>query len=178
MSAIIYYILSLTEFILVISVGIALVSIGLYYMSNKFNLKFINVYGFFSSMDEISLLMLTSAILKEITLVYCVVKISSFSMILLYIFSIYCFAYAFFTFKVTAFIKELVVGAVEYLIIFFLSLLSSFLVEVRYSEMVKYYIFILSAILISCSIFFFARNLSFILANDKNVRRNLIEKNY
>ena len=174
MSLIFYYILHLVEYLLVISGGIALVSFLLYYISNRFNMKFINIYGFFTSMDDISLVLLSCSILKEITLVYCILKLSNFSNIYLYIFLIFCFTFAFFSFKVSIFIKEITIGATEYLIIYFLNLLSSFLVEVQYSQMVVYYIWILSAILICCSIYFFARNLSFIVTKNKNVRRNLI----
>ena len=65
-----YYVLQLVEFILVILSGIALASFFFYYISDNFNLKFINMYGFFSSMDDCSLIMLSSATLKEITLLY------------------------------------------------------------------------------------------------------------
>ena len=176
MNLIFYYILQLVEFLLVISIGISLVSFLLYYISNRFNIKFINIYGFFTSMDDFSLILLASSILKQITLVYCIVKLSNFSIIYLYIFLIFCFTFAFFSFKISIFIKELLIGGTEYLIIYFLSLLSSFLVEVQYSKMVVYYIWILSGILICCSIYFFARNLSFIVMRDKNVRRNLIAR--
>ena len=176
MSLIFYYILQLVEFLLVISVGIALVSFFLYYISNRFNKKFINLYGFFTSMDDFSLILLSSTILKQITLIYCVIKLNDFSSIYLYIFLIFCFTYAFFSFNIFAFIKELIVGVIEYLIIYFLSLLSSFLVEVQYSRLVVYYIWILSGILICCSIYFFARSLSFIVTRDNNVRRNLVVK--
>lgn len=174
MSAILYYILSLFEYLLIITIGISIVSFFLYHISDNFNLKYINFYGFFNSMDDFSLIMLSSCILKEITLVYCILKISSFSQIYLYIFLIMGFVYAFFSFKIPVFIKEFSISGIEYLIVYFLSLLSSFLVEVKYSQMVVYYIWILSAILISCSIFFFMRNIAAILARDKNVRRNLI----
>jgi len=174
MSLFFYHTLSLVEFLLVVSIGIALVSILLHYLSNNFNIKLINIYGFFSNMDNFSLLLLSSAILKEITLVYCIIKLSDFKILYLYIFLVFCFIYAFFSFKVSIFIKELVVGGIEYLIIYFLNLLSSFLVEVRYSEMVEYYIWMLSIVLACCSIYFFARNLSAIVERDKHVRRNLI----
>jgi len=176
MNLVFYYILQSVEYLLVISVGIALVSFLLYYLSNKFNLKFINVYGFFSSMDDFSLIMLSSAILKEITLIYCILKLGDSSNLYLYIFLIFCFIYAFFSFKILVFIKELVIGGTEYLIIYFLKLLTSFLVDVKYSTMVEYYIWILSGILICCSIYFFARNLFTIVIRDKHVRRNLIDR--
>lgn len=176
MNLIFYYILQSVEYLLVVSVGIALVSFLLYYLSNKFNLKFINVYGFFSSMDDFSLIMLSSSILKEITLIYCVQKLSDSSNLYLYIFLIFCFFYAFFSFKISVFIKELIVGSTEYLIIYFLKLLTSFLVDVKYSSMVQYYIWILSGILIFCSVYFFARNLSTIVTRNKHVRRNLIDR--
>lgn len=175
-SIVLYYILELVEYLFIILLGISIVSFFLFYISNKFNLKFINYYGFLSSMDDFSLLMLSSAILKEITLVYCILKISSFSQIYLYIFIILAFIYAFFSFKIGIFIKEIVISGIEYLIIYFLSLLSSFLVEVRHSDMVVYYIWILSAILIGCSIYFFVKNISTILYRDNNVRRNYIEE--
>ena len=127
-------------------------------------------------MDDFSLIMLSSCILKEITLVFCILKISSFSQIYLYIFLVMGFVYAFFSFKISIFIKEFTITGIEYLIIYFLSLLSSFLVEVKYSQMVVYYIWILSAILISCSIHFFIKNIATILSRDKNVRRNLINE--
>lgn len=176
MNLIFYYILQLVEFLLVISVGISLVSFLLYYISSRFNMKFINVYGFFASMDDFSLILLSCSILKQITLIYCIVKLSSFTPIYLYIFVIFSFTYAFFSFRVFTFLKELVICVIEYLIIYFLSLLSSFLVEVQFSKMVVYYIWILSGILICCSIYFFTRNLAFIVTRNKNVRRNLIAK--
>lgn len=176
MSLIFYYILQLVEFLLVVSIGISIVSFILYYISNKFNTKFINLYGFFNSMDDFSLILLSSAILKEITLIYCIFKLSNFSVLYLYIFLIFCFIYSFFSFKIVTFIKEIIIGGTEYLIIYFLSLLSSFIVEVQYSQMVIYYIWILSGILICCSLYFFVRNLSFIVTKNKNVRRNLIAK--
>lgn len=176
MNLIFYYILQSVEYLLVISIGIALVSFLLYYLSNKFNLKFINVYGFFSSMDDFSLIMLSSTILKEITLIYSIFKLSSSTNLYLYIFLIFCFIYAFFSFKISIFIKELVVGGIEYLIIYFLKLLTSFLVDVKYSTMVEYYIWILSGILVCCSIYFFARNLSTIVTKNRHVRRNLIDR--
>ncbi len=176
MNLIFYYILQLVEFILVISCGIALVSFIFYYLSSRFNLKFINIYGFFTGMDDFSLIMLACAILKEITLIYCIFKLSDSSNLYLYVFLVLCFTYAFFSFNVLTFTKELLLGVTEYLIIYFLNLLSLFLVEVRQSKMVEYYIWILSAILIACSIYFFARNLSSIVAKDKNVRRNLIAR--
>ena len=176
MNLIFYYILQLVEYLLIISCGIALVSFVFHYLSNNFNVKFINVYGFFTSMDDFSLIMLSCAILKEITLIYCIFKLSNFSELYLYIFLVLCFTYAFFTFKIFTFAKELLLGMIEYLIIYFLNLLSSFLVDVRQSKMVEYYIFILSAILIACSIYFFAKNLAYIVAKDKNVRRNLIAR--
>lgn len=176
MSIIFYYILQLVEFLLVISIGISLVSFILYYLSSKFNIKFINVYGFFSGMDDASLILLSCSILKQITLIYCIFKLSNFSVLYLYIFLIFSFTYSFFTFKVSTFIKEIMVGGIEYLILYFLSLLSSFLVEVQYSRLVIYYIWILSGILICCSLYFFVRNLSFIITRNKNVRRNLIAR--
>ena len=174
MSLIFYYILQSVEYLLVISLGITLVSFLFYYLSNTFNLKYINVYGFFSNMDDFSLIMLSSAILKEITLLYCLVKLSDSTNLYLYIFLVFCFIYAFFSFKILIFIKELVIGGTEYLIIYFLKLLTSFLVDVKYSTMVQYYIWILSGILICCSVYFFARNLYTIVTRDKHVRRNLI----
>jgi len=175
-SAIVYYILELAEYLFIILTGITIISFCMFFLSNKFNLKFINFYGFFSSLDDVSLIMLASSILKEITLIYCVIKISSFSLVYLYIFVIFAFIYAFFSFKVGIFIKEILTSSIEYLIIYFLSLLSSFLVEVRHSDMVVYYIWILSIILIGCSIYFFVKNVSFILYRNKNVRRNFIEE--
>ena len=74
MNLIFYYILQLVEFLLVISCGIALVSFVFYYISSNFNIKFINIYGFFTGMDDFSLIMLSCAILKEITLIYCIFK--------------------------------------------------------------------------------------------------------
>ena len=174
-SAFLYYILQLSEFLLIILLGISIISFFLFYMSNKFNLKFISFYGFFSSMDDFSLLMLSSSILREITLIYCILKISSFSSIYLYIFIIFAYIYAFFSFNIGTFIKETIISGIEYLIVYFLSLLSAFLVEVRHSEMIVYYIWILSIILIGCSIYFFVRNIASILYRDKNVRRNYIE---
>ncbi len=176
MSTILYYILNLFEYLLIIPICISIVSFFLYYISDNFNLKYINFYGFFTSMDDFSLIMLSSCILKEITLVFCILKISSFSQIYLYIFLVMGFVYAFFSFKISIFIKEFTITGIEYLIIYFLSLLSSFLVEVKYSQMVVYYIWILSAILISCSIHFFIKNIATILSRDKNVRRNLINE--
>lgn len=176
MNLIFYYILQLVEFLLVVSVGISLVSFLLYYISNRFNIKFINVYGFFASMDDFSLILLSCSILKQITLIYCIIKLSNFTPIYLYIFVILSFTYAFFSFNVFTFIKEIFICVVEYLIIYFLSLLSSFLTEVQFSKLVVYYIWILSGILICCSIYFFARNLSFIVTRNKNVRRNLIAR--
>lgn len=171
-----YYILQLVEFLIVISLGIALVSFFFYYISNNFNLKFINMYGFFSSMDDFSLIMLSSAILKEITLVYSIIKLNDPTNLYLYIFLVFCFTYAFFSFKVLTFTKELLIGMIEYLILYFLKLLSSFLVEVQQSTLVEYYIWIISIILIACSIYFFARNLYAIVIRHKSVRRNLIAK--
>ena len=176
MNLIFYYILQSVEYLLVISIGIALVSFFLYYLSSKFNLKFINVYGYFSSMDDFSLIMLSSAILKEITLLYNLFKLSDSSNLYLYVFLIFCFTYAIFSFKISIFLKEIIIGGIEYLIIYFLKLLTSFLVDVKYSIMVRYYIWILSGILICCSIYFFARNLSTIVARNKHVRRNLIDR--
>lgn len=177
MSSLIYYILEISQFAIIILVGISLISFVLYHISNTFNKKHINIYGFFMSLDDISLVMLSSSILKEITLIYCVFNTSRLSMIYLYIFLIISFTYAFFSFNVVVFIKEFVISAVEYLIIYFFSLLSSFLVDVKYSKIVIYYIYILSAILVSCSIYFFARNLSYIISKDSHVRRNMIGKN-
>lgn len=174
-SVLIYYILQIAEYSLIILLGITVGSFFLYHISSKFNLKYIKFYGFFSSMDDFSLIMLSSAILKEITLIYCIFTISSFSQIFLSIFTIFTFIYAFFSFKIGTFIKEAIIGAIQYLIIYFLSLLSSFLIEVRHSEMIVCYIWILSAILIGCSIYFFVKNISYILFRDKNVRRNFIE---
>ena len=176
MNLIFYYILSLVEFLVVISVGIAGVSFLLYYFSNKFNFKYINLYGFFSRMDDISLIMLSSTILKEITLVYCIIKLNDFSVLYLYVFLIFCFIYGFFSFKILIFIKEILIGITEYLIIYFLSLLSAFLVDVKYSKIVIYYIWILSIVLICCSIYFFTRNLFTIVKKNQHVRRNLIVK--
>lgn len=176
MSLIFYYILQSVEYLLVISIGVALVSFLLYYLSNKFNLKYINVYGFFSSMDDFSLIMLSCAILKEITLIYCIFNLNVSNNLYLYIFLIFSFLYAFFSFKIYIFVKEVVIGGIEYLIIYFLKLLSSFIVEVKHSNMVEYYIWILSGILICCSIYFFARNLSAIVIRNKHVRRNLIDR--
>lgn len=176
MTLVLYYIFVMIEFLIVTTVGIAIVSIFLHHISDTFNLKYINFYGFFSKIDDISLIMLSSSILKEIALIYCVVKISSFSSIYLYVFVIFCFTYAFFSFKVSTFIKEIVISAVEYLIIYFLSLLSLFLVEVRHSQMVVYYIWILSILLIVCSIFLFVRSISYILMENKHVRRNIIAR--
>ena len=175
-SSIIYYILQLTEYLFVVLIGISVFSFFLFYISDKFNLKFINFYGFFSSMDNFSLIMLSSLILKEITMIYCIAKISSFSEIYLYLFAIFSYTYAIFSFKIGIFIKEMIISTVEYLIIYFLSLLSSFLVEVRHSKMVAYYIIILSIILIGCSIYFFAKNIVTILYRNENIRRNLIEE--
>ena len=177
MTVALYYILNTIEFLIVTSVGIALISIYLHHISDSFNLKYINFYGFFSRIDDISLIMLSSCILKEITLIYCIIKISSFSTIYLYIFVIFCFTYAFFSFKISTFIKEIIISSIEYLIIYFLSLLSLFLVEVRHSNLVVYYIWILSALLVVCSIFLLARNLSYIMNSNKHVRRNLLAKN-
>ena len=176
MTLALYYIFITIEFLIVTSVGIALISIFLHHISDKFNLKYINFYGFFSSIDDVSLIMLSSCILKEIALIYCVVRISSFNVIYSYIFVIFCFTYAFFSFKVTTFIKEIIISSIEYLIIYFLSLLSLFLMEVRHSELVVYYIWILSALLVICSIFLFARNISYIVTSNKHVRRNLIAR--
>lgn len=175
-SAILYYVLELAEYLFIILIGLCIVSFFLFYISNKFNLKFINFYGFFSCMDNFSLLMLSSSILREITLVYCVFKIFSFSSIYLYMFIIFSFIYAFFSFKIGVFIKEIVISSIQYLIIYFLGLLSSFLVEVRHSEMVVYYIWILSAILVGCSVYFFVKSISTILYRDENIRRNLVEQ--
>lgn len=177
MSSIIYYILDISQFAALVLVGISIISFVLYHISSKFNKKYINIYGFFTSLDDISLAMLSSAILKEIALLYCVFNTSRLSMMYLYVFLIISFTYAFFSFNVWVFLKEFVISAIEYLIIYFFSLLSSFLVDVKYSEMVVYYIYILSAILVSCSIYFFARNLSYIISKDSHVRRNMIGKN-
>lgn len=177
MSSIIYYILEVSPFLAIVLVGISIISFLLYNVSSKFNKKFINVYGFFMSLDDISLVMLSSAILKEIALLYCVFNTSSLSMIYLYIFLIISFTYAFFSFNIWIFIKEFVISAIEYLIIYFFSLLSSFLIDVKYSTIVVYYIWILSAILVSCSIYFFARNIAYIISKDSHVRRNMIGKN-
>lgn len=174
MSLVLYYILNLVDFLLIVLLGISIISFILYHISNNFNIKYINIYGFFSSMDTFSLIMLSSAILKEITLVYCIFKIFSFSIIYLYIFLMFYFIYSLFSFKVSVFIKESLISVTEYLIIYFLSLLANFLVEVRNLQIVVYYIWILSIILVSCSIYFFSKNLSYILLKDKNVRRNLI----
>lgn len=174
MTTFIYYLFVSMEFLIVTALGIALISIGLYYTSDKFKLKFINLYGFFSRLDDSSLIMLSSSILKEISLIYCIFKISSFNTIYLYIFIIFCFTYAFFSFKVGTFIKEISISTIEYLIIYFLNLLSMFLVEVRHSQIIVYYIWILSAILVVCSILLFIRNLSYISTNNKHIRRNLI----
>lgn len=176
MTLALYYIFQTMEFIIINSIGIALISVALYYVSNNFNLKHINIYGFFASTDDVSLIMLSSSILKEISLIYCVLKISSFQIIYLYIFVIFSFTYAFFSFKVSTFSKEIVISSIEYLIIYFLSLLSLFLVEVKQSTIVVYYIWILSALLIVCSIFLFARNISYIITSDKHVRRNLLAR--
>lgn len=174
MSLALYYILNLVGFLLIILLGISIISFVLYHISNNFNIKYINIYGFFSSMNDFSLLMLSSAILKEITLIYCVFRISSFSMIYLYIFLMFYFIYSLFSFKISVFIKESLISIIEYLIIYFLSLLAKFLVEVKNLKIISYYIWILSIILVSCSIYFFIKNLSYILLKDKNVRRNLI----
>ena len=176
MSLIFYHILSLVDFIIAILIGISLVSFLLYFISNKFNLKFINVYGFFFNMDDFSLIMLSSAILKEITLIYCIMKLKDFLPLYLYIFMIFSLIYALFSLKLSVIIKEILISVTECLIIYFLSLLSSFLVEVKYSGMVASYIWILSIILISCSVYFFARNLFTILMKDKNLRRSLSVK--
>lgn len=176
MNSIIYYILEVSTFVSIVLVGISIISFILYAVSNKFNIKFINIYGFFTSLDDISLVMLSSAILKEIALIYCVINTTKFSMIYLYIFLIISFTYAFFSFNILVFIKEFVISAIEYLIIYFFSLLSSFLVDVQYSKIVEYYIWILSAILVSCSIYFFTRNLSYIISKDSHVRRNMLGK--
>ena len=176
MTLALYYIFITIEFLIVISIGIAIISIFLHHISEKFNLKYINLYGFFSRLDDSALIMLSSSILKELALVYCVLKISSFSIIYLYIFVIFCFTYAFFSFKVSTFVKEIIISSIEYLIIYFLSLLSLFLVEVRHSSLVVYYIWILSILLIICSIFLFARNISYIVTSNKHVRRNLIAR--
>lgn len=176
MNLIFYHLLQSVEFILVISIGIAIVSFFLYYLSNNFNLKYINVYGYFSSMDDFSLIMLSSAILKEITLIYCIFRLNVNTNLYLYVFLVFSFIYAFFSFNIFTFIKELFTGGILYLILYFLKLLSSFLVEVKYLKIVDYYIWILSGILICCSIYFFARNLSTIVKKDKHVRRNLIAK--
>lgn len=176
MTLILYYLFITIEFLLVTVVGIALISIFLHHISENFNLKYINLYGFFSRLDDVSLIMLSSSILKEITLIYCVLKISSFSSIYLYIFVIFCFTYAFFSFKITTFIKEIIISSIEYLIIYFLSLLSLFLVEVRHSNLVVYYIWILSALLVICSIFLFARSIFYVLTSNKHVRRSLFAK--
>lgn len=173
MNLIFYHILSIVEFLVVILIGIAAISFLLYFLSNKFNDKFINVYGFFSSMDDSSLIMLSSAILKEITLIFCIIKLNDFSILYLCIFLIFCLIYALFSFKISVFIKEMLVGITECLIIFLLNLLSSFLVDVRFSTIIVCYIWILSGVLITCSIYFFARNLSTILKRDKHIRRNL-----
>lgn len=173
MNLIFYNLLSLFDFIIVILIGIALVSFLLHYVSNNFNLKFINVYGFFANMDDFSLIMLSGAILKEITLIFCIIKINDFLPLYLYVFLIFSLIYALFSLKISVIIKEFLVGGIECLIIYFLSLLSSFLIDVRYSNMVIIYIYVLSIVLICCSIYFFARNLSTILMRDKNLRRNL-----
>ena len=57
-SVILYYILELAEYLFIILLGISIVSFFLFYISNKFNLKFINFYGFFLSMDDFSLVIL------------------------------------------------------------------------------------------------------------------------
>lgn len=177
MSSSIYYILEISQFAVIVLIGISLISFLLYHVSNNFKKKYINIYGFFTSLDDISLVMLSSAILKEISLIYCVFNTSRLSMIYLYVFLIISFTYAFFSFNVWIFLKEFVISAIEYLIIYFFSLLSSFLVDVKYSKIVVLYIYILSAILVSCSIYFFARNLSYIISKDSHVRRNMIGKN-
>lgn len=176
MNLIFYHFLSISEFLLVLLVEITVTSFLLYYLSNKFNIKFINVYGFFSRMDDGALIMLSAAILKQVTLIYCIVKLNNFSNLYLCVFFVSCFIYAFFSFNISVFIKEMIVGATECLIIFFLSLLSSFLVDVKFSTVIICYIVILSATLICCSIYFFAKNLFTILIRDKNIRRNLSVK--
>ena len=176
MNVIFYYILHLVEFIFVISCGIAIVSFIFYYLSSNFNIKFINIYGFLTNMDDFSLIMLSCAILKEISLIYCIVKLSDSSYLYLYIFFMLCFTYSFFSFNVLTFVKEIIISTIEYFILFFLNLLTAFMIEVRQSAMVKYYIIILSAILIACSVYFFAKNLDYIAKRDKNVRRNLIAR--
>lgn len=176
MNLIFYHILTLVKFLIGVLIGISLVSYLLYFVSNKFNLKFINVYGFFCSMDDFSLIMLSSTILKEITLIYCVIKLKDFLPLYLYIFMTFSLIYSIFSFKISVIIKELLISSTESLIIYFLSLLSSFLIDVRYSSMVVSYIWILSIVLVSCSIYFFVRNLSTILIRNKNLRRNLSVK--
>lgn len=173
-----YHILSLVEFIIVILIGIALVSFLLHYVSNKFNLKFINIYGFFSNMDNLSLIMLSGAILKQITLIYCLFRLNN--LLILYLFVLFAFSliYSLSSLKISVIIKEFLISGIECLIIYFLNLLYSFLIDVRYSNMVIIYICILSFLLACCSIYFFSRNLSTILMRDKNLRRNLdVEKN-
>lgn len=176
MNLIFYYILQFFEFLLVVSVGIALVSFIFYYISRNFNIKFINAYGFFTCMDNFSLIMLSCSILKEITLIYCLFKLNSMSDLYLYVFLVFCFAYAFFSFNIFTFMKELVIGVIEYLIIYFLNLLSIFFLQIKQLKMIKYYIWILSAVLIACSIYFFAKNLVTVVTRDKNIRRNLFAK--
>lgn len=177
MSSVLYYILQIAPFMAFVLISISIISFILYYLSNTFKKKFINVYGFFASLDDISLVMLSSCILKQVALIYCVFSISSFSMIYLYIFLIFSFTYSFFSFNIGIFIKEFVISAIEYLIIYFFSLLSAFLVDVKYSKIVVYYIFILSAILIACSIYFFIKNIAYIISKDSQLRRNLFVKN-
>lgn len=172
MSLIFYHILSLVEFTIVILIGIALVSFLLYIISNKFNLKFVNIYGFFFNMDSFALIMLSGAILKEITLIYCIMRLNNFLPLYLYVFMIFSLIYALFSLKISVIIKEIIISGTECLIIYFLSLLSSFLIDVKYSGVVESYIWILSIILISCSIYFFTKNLVTILMKDKNLRRN------
>jgi len=173
MSSAVYYIIKLIDLIVVFSIGIAIIAILLHAISNRFNLKHISIYGFFTRMDNIDLIMLSSTILKEIMLIYCVLKVSSFSIIYLYIFFIFYFIYALFSFNVGTFLKEAIISGIEYLIIYFLSLLSQFLVEVKYSTEVVIYIWVLSAILISCSIYFFSKNVFYVVVSNKNIRRNL-----
>lgn len=176
MSSISYYILQIAPFMAVILIGISILSFILYSISNNFKNKFINVYGFFASLDDISLIMLSSCLLKEISLIYCVFSISSFSMVYLYIFLIFSFIYSFFSFNIGVFIKEFAISGIEYLIIYFFYLLSAFLIDVKYSKIVVYYIFILSAILIACSIYFVTKNIAYIISKDSQLRRNLFVK--
>ena len=175
--AFLYYIFVLSKYLIIIGLGISVVSFILYKFSNQFNLKHINFYGFFSGMSDNAVVMLSSTILKEITLIYCVINVASFKPIFLYIFAIYCFVYAAFSYNVWVFLKEAIIGGVEYLIIYLLTLLSMFLMEVKYTKMVEYYLIALSIMLVVCSIYLFFRNLYYIVAINKNVRRNLINEN-